>query len=142
MDNVYKCFWLFFVMRYLNELKELNLPKGQYAIFGSGPLAIRGLRESRDVDLIVKLDLWNDLSNKYEKEGKGIKIGNIEVYHSWPPFLTEDEINKIIDTADEIQKLPFVKLGFVLKWKEYVHREKDKKDIKLIEDFLAQQDSI
>ena len=43
-------------MRYLDEVKRLNLPKDKFAIFGSGPIAIRGLREARDIDLIVKKD--------------------------------------------------------------------------------------
>ena len=45
----------------LKKVKELNLPQNQYAIFGSGPLAIRGIRDSNDIDLIVKKKLWNKL---------------------------------------------------------------------------------
>jgi len=44
-------------MKYLNELKELNLPKESFAVFGSGPMAVRDMREINDLDLIVKSDL-------------------------------------------------------------------------------------
>lgn len=51
-------FWLFYVFNkmliFLDELKALNLPAGQYAIFGSRPLAVRNLRDANDIDLIVK----------------------------------------------------------------------------------------
>ncbi|MFH1291164.1 MAG: hypothetical protein ABIH79_01240 [archaeon] len=30
----------------LAELKKLNLPKDKFAIFGSGPLAINGIRDT------------------------------------------------------------------------------------------------
>lgn len=41
----------------LAELKELNLPPDKYAIFGSGPLAVHNIKESEDIDIIVKPDL-------------------------------------------------------------------------------------
>ncbi len=47
--------------RLLTELKTLNLPLGHFAIFGSAPLAIRGLRDSHDLDIIVSDELYEDL---------------------------------------------------------------------------------
>jgi len=38
---------------YLEELKKLNFPPGQYAIYGSGPLAVRGLRKNGDIDRAI-----------------------------------------------------------------------------------------
>ena len=49
----------------LKELAKLNLPKDKFVIFGSGPMAIRGIRNSEDLDILVKEDLWKELSNKY-----------------------------------------------------------------------------
>lgn len=51
----------------LAELKKLNLPKDKYAIFGSGPLAINGIRDSDDIDIIVKSEVWDELAKKYPK---------------------------------------------------------------------------
>jgi len=45
------------MMKYLDELKSLNLPKDKFAIFGSGPLAIRNMRENKDIDIIVNREL-------------------------------------------------------------------------------------
>ncbi len=53
-------------MKYLEQLEKLNLPKGQWAIFGSGPLVIRGLlAENNDIDIIVKSDVFEVLKKQY-----------------------------------------------------------------------------
>ena len=36
------------------KVKELNLPKGKYALFGSAPMGLRGIRECHDIDIIAK----------------------------------------------------------------------------------------
>jgi hypothetical protein len=41
--------------RLLYEAHGLGLRAGQYAIFGSGPMGVRGLREIHDVDVIAAL---------------------------------------------------------------------------------------
>jgi hypothetical protein len=123
-------------MKYLDELKSLNLPAGKYAIFGSGPLAIRNLRDNDDVDLIVKQDLWKELLKDHElsANGKSIKIGHIEIFHDWPPF---EDSDSLIDDAEIIEDLPFVKLNYVVRWKNTRKSEKDLNDLKLIEKFLS-----
>ncbi len=52
-------------MKCLDEVKKLNLPRKKFALFGSAPLAIRGIRENKDIDLIVKKEVWNTLIKKY-----------------------------------------------------------------------------
>jgi len=116
----------------LAELKKLNLPNDKYAVFGSGPLAIRGIRNSKDIDIIVKLDLWNKLIKRYPQENdKLIRIGFIEIYKNWLPWF--EDVNLLIDDADIFERIRFVKLKYVLAWKKSFGREKDKKDIQLIE---------
>ncbi len=74
-------------MKYLDELSSLNLPAGKFAIFGSGPMAARGIRESDDLDIIVKYDVWDNLLKKFPSSLHSnptyLKIGNIEVYKDW-----------------------------------------------------------
>lgn len=127
------------LIKYLDELKDLNLPKEKFAIFGSGPLAIRNIREAHDVDIIVKRDLWDILVEKYpqqiEGQSKTIKIGNIEIRNDWVNL--SDRIDEMIDSAQTIENFPFVGLNYVLEWKEYVKRDKDINDIKLIKEYLS-----
>ena len=124
-------------MKYLKELKELKLPKDKFAVFGSGPLAIRGLRENEDIDIILKKDIYNDLKSKYPSNEKGgLQIGQIEVYDRWQ---FGEDVNQLIDSADIIEGIRFVKLEHVLEWKKKRMKEKDIKDIKLIEKYLNSQ---
>lgn len=106
-------------MNYLGELSKLNLPKDQYAIFGSGPLAVRKLRENKDIDIIVTKELWNKLIKnkkfKLTKKG-GLKMGHIEIFNSW--HLIKESTEKLIKNSEMIKGFPFVKLKYVLKWKK------------------------
>ena len=121
--------------KYLDELKKLNLPNNKYAVFGSGPLAIHKIRDSDDIDIVVKEDLWNKLIKKYPKENdKLIKIGSVEIYKHWLPWFKD--VNFIIDNADIFENIRFVKLKYVLEWKKDYGRKKDKKDVKLIEKYI------
>lgn len=119
----------------LLELKKLNLPPDQFAIFGSGPLAVRNLRATHDLDLLVKPGLFKKLAQKYPvKDDKLIKIGQIEIYKDWQPYLPE--VDELIDSADLLNGWRFVKLEYVLKWKKIMGREKDLEDIELIKKYL------
>ncbi|MFH1522197.1 MAG: tRNA pseudouridine(55) synthase TruB [Patescibacteria group bacterium] len=126
------------MLKYLEELKALNLPKGRYALFGSTPLAIRNIRSNHDIDIIVKKDLWPNLIKKYPKRIKKqpicIKLDGIEIFKDW--LNLSNKVEEMIDNAEIIDGLPFVKLNYLLEWKEYMDREKDKKDIKLVKKYL------
>jgi hypothetical protein len=69
----------------LEELKKLNLPLGQYAIFGSGILSALNIREASDLDIVVKSDIFEDLWNKYpeciaDKPFRCLSINGIELF--------------------------------------------------------------
>ena len=130
-------------MRYLEELTLLNLPPDQYAIFGGGPLAIRGLRENSDIDVIVKQELWRRLAETHrilQHPYECIKIGHIEFNRDWLPWF--EDINPLIDTSELIAGIPFVKLSYVLEWKRRFGRERDLQDIVLIQKFRQTQTSL
>ena len=120
----------------LEELKCLNLPSGEYAIIGSGPMAIRGLREANDIDVVVKKTLWLELLKRFVPyDSKHIRIGNIEI---WGNFINLTErIDDVIDSAELLAGYPFVTLQDTLFWKKFLNREKDQKDLKMIEETLS-----
>lgn len=124
-------------LKKLQVLKELNLPDDQYVIWGSGPLAIREIREARDVDLVVNKKLWNELSLKYVVQGVEknlIKIDNIEI---WKDLLNlTDVIDDVISAREIIEGFPFMNLSYTLIWKKFWSSKKDPGDILLIEKFL------
>lgn len=123
----------------LKKLEKLKLPKKQYAIFGGGPLAIRGLRETNDLDIMVYDELYNEISEKHKNNGEDkIKIdfeeGEIEIYPARNALLDNPE--EVIDRAEEINGFKFISLKDSIEWKKKKGREKDLKDVELIEQYL------
>ncbi len=124
------------------ELKKLDFQKGDYAIFGSGPLWVRGIRESNDIDIVTRGKTWEwALKNGIidTKEDSGLKRarfadGSIEVYNDWYP--DKWDIDMLIDTAELVDGIPFVQLELVIEWKKIMGREKDVKDLALIQEYF------
>ena len=123
---------------YYDELIRLHLPKGQYALFGSALLSLYRIRPAKDLDVIVKKDLWYILARKYSncirQQPERIQIGNLELFMDWMNLT--DSIDEMIDTADMIEGVPFVRFEYVVVWKRWMGRQKDLKDIRLIEEFM------
>lgn len=124
------------------KVKNLGLPAGKYAIFGSGPMVVRGLREGKDVDIIVPKEVFKEYETKpgwqvkkFDDNTNYLDNDGIELWDEWGPG--EWDINKLIQEAEIIDGLPFVRLEEVLKWKETNARPKDLEDIKLIKTYLA-----
>ncbi len=125
------------------KIKELGFPAGSYAIFGSGPMAVRGLRECGDIDLIVTDELFEEYKSTSGWELKDVggremlvKDG-IEMSSGWWPG--EWDVEQLIENADIIENLPFVRLSEVLKWKKLAKRDKDMKDIEILEKYFKER---
>ena len=129
------------------EVRKLEFPLGHYAITSSGPLGISGLRLIGDADLVVDDYLWKELSKKHNpiiEDGSPKKIvlanGLVEVLHEgsfYYNYQPEDpSIDEQIETADVIDGLPFVSLKYIKYFKQKIGRDKDKKDVVLIDKFL------
>jgi len=130
------------------EFRELNLPLGEYAIVSGGPLAVRGLKKTGDVDVLVSDKLWEELKSK--NMVKNIEGGNAQVIS-----LDEDvdilsfressdegidgnpTNNEQIKNAEIIDGLSFQSLRDSLWFKHHSEREKDKKDIEIVKQYLA-----
>jgi hypothetical protein len=129
---------LSFKENFLSKLKALDtlcLSKNDYAICGSGPLAIRNLRAADDIDIVVRGSLWMMLSKKYKPyDEHHIRIGVIEV---WGDFINlTHRLDEVIDQAELIAGYPFVTLQDTILWKQFLNRPKDQRDILLINEFL------
>lgn len=89
----------------LNEFKKLNLPKGEYLIYGSGPLGIREIRKIHDLDIIVKDSFYRKLLKKYKETKcemkRFIKIKNIELIPVSSSLIKN--FNTAYKRADEIE---------------------------------------
>ena len=127
----------------LKELKSLNLPKNNFAVIHSGVLAVRGIREANDLDIIVTKELWKkfEKENPVQKNKLGYKIklsANIEVMGGRIDKQKEDWkfIDEQIRHADVIRGIKYVRLSEVKKIKRILGRKEDLKDIRLIDDYL------
>jgi hypothetical protein len=127
----------------LNQLKSLNLPTNDYAVFGSGPMYPRGIKElGHDIDLIARGSAWGTaqtLGEVNQTKLGGNKVielfdGNIEIFNGWAPG--EWSVDELIDTSETFDGIPYVTLENVLKWKKIMNREKDIEHIRLIEEYL------
>lgn len=131
-------------------LRGLQLPIDQYAITGSGPLGIRNLKAIGDIDIIVTPKLWTTLAERYgitDEHGvrkiillEGIveAFGDGSFYHASidPQAPT---VASRIKNAEIIDGLPFDSIENVLYYKRKDAREKDLKDILLIEEWMRQK---
>ena len=104
----------------LDELDTFGLGDGDYAIFGSGPLAVRGVIEPSDLDVLIR-------ESKYEYDESPKVIGNIEFSYNWPGF--EGRIDELINSAEMIDGYPYVKLEYVEEYKNNMERTKDDQHI-------------
>jgi len=119
-------------------LRRLALPSGHYAVFGSGPLAIRGLiEEVSDLDVITRGPAWAAVeglgTTVMYGEIRTVDLGNgLTFGRSWA--FGGFDIDRLIDEAEVIDGLPFVRLGPVLEYKRIAGRPKDLLHIAAVED--------
>jgi hypothetical protein len=134
-----------------SALRQFNLPTDQYAITGSGPMGIRNIKEIGDIDIIVTPMLWDILSQKYGiTDANSVKKiifpgGLIEAFYEGSFYTSLKDpyaptIASSIKNAELIDGLPFDSLENILYYKKKDAREKDLKDILLIENCLKNQD--
>jgi hypothetical protein len=135
--------------RIITAVKSLNLPNGEYAVFGSAILEVLGLRLSGDIDLIVTKRLYDQLASgsdwlriRYDNGDEGLKYqggADFEVFFEcrWIPDFDRESILRLISRAVSLDGVSFVSLEDTLKWKSALARDKDRADVKLIEDFQA-----
>lgn len=124
----------------LKVLKSLDLLEDQYLIWGSGPLAIRKLREARDIDIVVTKKLWVELAKKHPIVGSKKNLIRIDDIEIWSDLLNlTDRLESIIADREIIEGFPFMKLSYTLEWKRFWNSKKDSKDIELIENYLEKK---
>ena len=115
-----------------DRVKRLNLPVGDFAIFGSGPLIVRGIIPgSNDLDIICRGKAWQKVTKigereylrKYDVTVVTMCDGRLIFGSKWG--IGEFDTNDLIDSAEKIDGLPFVRLGHVASYKNISNRPKD-----------------
>lgn len=138
-------------MNISERVKKLKLPFGKYVVVG-GAMEAYGIRPAKDIDIVVTEDLFDDLKKQgwvmceCEKckdkwahgsrdrilKGDGVDI--LSEYSWYGKYYKGTE--ELIREAVIIDGVPYVQLEELVTWKKAANREKDQKDVKLIEEFL------
>ena len=132
---------------FADKVKALNLPLDQIIVIGSGILDQLGIRPASDIDLAASPDLMKNLS---EKSGDWLKKfddnqrfyfvkddGSAEVWDGWEFDGQVVSYDDLLDYVVEYDGVRFVNLEFLYQWKKWRSREKDIQDVKLIDEWRA-----
>ena len=131
----------------IDRLRSLALPLGSYAGFGSGPLIVRGISKAmNDLDVSSRGAAWDRARHlgevvyleEHDVEIVSFDDGAITVGTSWA--YGEFDIDLLIDTAEIIDGLPFVRLEHVVRYKEAAARPKDFAHLNALTDYLRHTD--
>ncbi|GAB4296898.1 MAG: hypothetical protein Kow0098_20540 [Ignavibacteriaceae bacterium] len=82
------------LLKFLEQVKKPGFPEDQFAVFGSGPMAVRNLRIPNDIDLIVKA---RDIID-------GIRYVKLEYLYKW-----KKEMNRQKDRSDLLMIYNYLK---------------------------------
>ncbi len=136
-------------MDIFKRIEELNLPKGEYMICGSAILDVLGIREAKDIDILLSPELFLELENKrgwkrHEEHTTSIEHPeHIAGAKQSLDFMKENyTLLEALPLATIINETPFMSLDMLVNAKKQLGREKDLKDIALIEKYLKNKSVI
>jgi len=124
----------------LGLLRSLDLPHGDYAVFGSGPLLVSGIiDDAADLDVIARGAAWvhaQTTGAMVHLAEHGVTIasffdGAVTVGNRWA--IGSFSVDSLIDSADVIEGLPFVDLDQVRAYKLIADRPKDRDHIRRLD---------
>lgn len=127
-------------MSVFTKVKKLNLPLGEYAVFGSGLLEVLHIRKVDDIDLAISKEIFDRFKKEgWEQSPKSNEILVKEPFEAFYKFTSKNynpNVPKLIKEAVIINGVPFVRLEEIIKFKKSFGRPKDLVDLKLIEKYL------
>lgn len=117
----------------------LGLPAGDWALFGSGPLLLRGwINEIGDIDILARGEALKEAESLGVAEpiaddgNEIIRIGDdLTVLRTWP--FGPADLDTMIDTAEMIERIPCVRLEYLVAYMELFDRPKDRDRLAIIE---------
>jgi hypothetical protein len=130
----------------IQEIKELSLPDGEYIISGSGALSVRGIREHNDIDILISQKLWDDLleNNNWSINDKYDTTivhpgGYFEAKTALEWMDNKPTLEDLLPRADYFENIAFMSLQDLKESKIELGREKDLKDIPMIDEYIKKE---
>lgn len=135
------------------KLEELGLYSSNCVVICSGILEVLGIRESDDIDVVVKQEEYDTLKkskhfNITENCGREILKNDLfEIGTEWLVLGKSYVFEDFIEESEIIDEVRYNNLNFLLKVKkswvtENTFRPKDIRDIELINEYLKQKKGI
>jgi hypothetical protein len=130
--------------RLLGEVRALGLPAGNFVLFGSAPLLVRGIvPPTGDVDVLARGPAWEAARAlgptvrlpHHEVDVVRLLDGRIEIGTVWG--IGNVDVDDLIDSAEDIDGLPFAGLAHVRAYKELAGRPKDREHLRLLDAWEA-----
>lgn len=131
-----------------DHLRELTLPAGTYAVFGSGPLLARGIIDHvNDLDVLCHPSTWQLVAAQaevkyledYEVTIASMLDGAITFGTEWG--IGHFDVADLIRTAETIDGLPFVRLEHVAAYKRLRGGAKDLDHLRRISRYLSAEEN-
>lgn len=137
-------------------VKKLAFPQSEYILIGGSALAIRGIKETSDIDILVSKALLEKLKEENEKlkdedkywvyhpriiasEEAGLIHKSENIVIELYPSIACDTVTftELKNNQEIIDDIPVAHLTDIIKIKEFYNRDKDKKDIELIKLYIT-----
>jgi hypothetical protein len=124
-------------------LRSIGLPHGDFVVFGSGPLLVRGIiDDAADLDVVARGAAWAyavEHGTSIHLEEHGVTVasffdGAVTVGNRWA--IGDVSIDELIDTAEVIDGIPFALLDYVRAYKLIAGRPKDRDHLERLDCWL------
>ena len=121
------------------RLRDLALPTGDYAVFGSGPLIVRGIVPAAgDLDVLCRAAAWQrvqDIGKPRYLPVYGVTVvelddGAITFGTEWG--IGDFDVDELIENAEIIDDLPFVAVEHVVAYKRLRDTDKDRQHLEAL----------
>ena len=128
------------------RVQAIDLPPSEYVVIGSGVLNAVGLRESRDIDLVVSEQAFAELRQRpgwklTQKHGEPcLEKDDFEVWLDWGPDMPD--FKTMFREALVVRGLHFASFETVMRFKRLHPTDKNLRDIVLIEQYLSAKKGI
>ena len=130
----------------LEFVRSLDLPNDDYTIFGSGPLLIRGIiAEANDIDVVCRGPAWERVQaegNLKYLDNHDVTVaefldGQVTFGTRWA--IGDFAVDELIDTAEVLEGLPFVRLDYVIDYKTIADRSKDRQHLQAWREYCLRE---
>lgn len=129
-----------------DRLKALSLDARDFAVFGSGPLAVRGVIEATtDLDVLCRGGAWDKVRTigliEYlpDYDVEIVKLADCDITFGTKWGIGAFNVDDLIDTAEMIDELPFVRIEHVENYKSLRASAKDIAHLQAIALWRARQ---